>query len=95
MGASRRVGFGRPNVPWCKLQRGPACVRASGTPLAAFVVDASASGVTPCVLGRARRLGRWARQTARCQLHTKVRPRLSLHHPSGRGSVPNGFQLVR
>jgi hypothetical protein len=37
------------NVPWCKLQRGPACMRASGTPLAAFVVDASASGVTPCV----------------------------------------------
>ena len=54
-----RHGGSRPaNVPWCKLQRGPACMRASGTPLAAFVVDASASGVTPCPYRSARRLGR-------------------------------------
>ena len=67
------MAFGPPNVPWCKLLRGPARVRPSGTPLAAFSDNASASGVTPCVSGRARRLGRRARQTARCQLHTKVR----------------------
>jgi hypothetical protein len=82
---------GPANVGRLSCSEAPCACGSSGTPLAAFALDAFASGVTQVRLAPNEPLQRRARQTARRQLLAAVRPRRSMHklYVRKRSEFPN------